>query len=123
MFAATPDFRSRLESEHRSYFYYTSACSFLKDWLARKHSVMPLPLLTKAHNEELLRSIHSAHQCAYPWDAVSRVTDDLITFIVQEARKQSLMERELIKAFVTILEICQQHPDCDPAKRLANDET
>ncbi len=53
----------------------------------------------------------------------TRIHDALITLIVQEARKKSLMERELIKAFVTILEICQQHPDCDPVRRLANNGT
>ncbi len=123
VFAATPDFRAKLQSEERAYLYHPSSASFVKSWLGGKQCVMPLSALTKAHNEELLRSIRTIHECAYTWDAKPRVTDQLITVIVQEARKHSLMERELIKAFVTILEICQQHPQCDPARRLADQQT
>jgi len=113
-FAATPDFRSKLKSEEEAYIYSPSAASFIKKWINGKHCVLPLPRLSKSQNGELLRKLRSLHEHAFTWKAADRVTDELIAEIVQVAHNQSLTERELIKSFVTILEICQQNPDYRP---------
>ena len=112
-FATTSEFRDRLAIEFAPYDRYEGAAEFVSCWRAAKYPVHSLKKLNRKDNLELLRSVRDAHAIAYSWQAPERVSDLFVDKFFDTISQRTLTEREIIRSFVSVLEICEQSPTFD----------
>lgn len=119
-FSITPDFNSMIPRDleksvandyNRSQYRtnYLKGCQFMEKWKKKEFNILTLGKINKRHNLNLCHKLVSLHQVGYEWDASNRIGDDFISWFVDEAEKYSMPEREIIKLFISILEISQQY--------------
>jgi hypothetical protein len=124
-FAISPDFNHRIETwdykyEYRYYKdYRPEGCRFMDSWVKNGHSLIQVPKINKAQNRELCSKLRGLHENAYSWLAGERISPDFIESYIDETEKHSSLQRDIVRSFVNILDICQQHPSCNPVKELA----
>ena len=117
-FATTSEFRDRLSVEYTPYGMYGGAAAFVADWRAAKYPIHRLKKLNREDNNSLLRSIRDAHAIAYEWQATDKVGDHVIAKYLDMADGKVMTEREIVRAFVNILEICEQNPGLEPMHKI-----
>jgi hypothetical protein len=122
IFATTPDFSRRLaEDSCMSAAYggeYSVAVSFIDRWRRQCVNRLSLTRISRNENETLFLRLRDMHGYAYAWKPAERLADDLVRAFVEAGYRYALGEREIVKAFVNLLEVCHQHPFSIPAKEL-----
>jgi len=124
-FAISPDFGHRIASwdykyEYQRYKdYRPKGCGFMDSWVKNGLPLIQIPKINKGHNKELCSRLRGLHEHAYSWPASERVSLDFIESFIDEAEKRSLHQRDIVRSFVNILDVCQQHPSCDPIQELS----
>jgi hypothetical protein len=115
-FATTSEFRDRLETEYSPYARYEGAAEFVTGWLASKYPVHKLRKLSREDNSQLLRAVRDAHAIAYSWRAAEPVGDEFIERFLDSINGTVPTEREIVRGFVTILEVCEQNRPSNPTR-------
>ncbi|MFC2006545.1 BREX system ATP-binding domain-containing protein [Chloroflexota bacterium] len=124
-FAISPDFGRRIASWDYKYEYPVykdyrpDGCRFMDSWVKNGHSIIQVPKIDEAQNTELCSKLRGLHENAYSWLAGDRVSSNFIESYIDEAEKNSLLQRDIVRSFVNILDICQQHSSCNPTQELA----
>jgi len=124
-FAVTPDFGRRIENWDYQYEYryhedyYPAGCKFMEAWVGRKPNLLQIAKISTADNVDLCHKLKGLHEYAYSWSADDRISSGFIKSYIDEAERHSLLERDIVRSFVNILDICQQHPSCNPSQELS----
>jgi len=66
-----------------------------------------------------LHKLIGLHEYAYSWKSTSRLPNDFAESFLDEAEKNSLQQRDIVRSFVNLLDTCQLHPLCNPASELS----
>jgi bacteriophage exclusion system BrxC/D-like protein len=121
-FAITPDFGFKINADGENYlnykYQYAEGLKFVVKWLENDLNILQLLSISKTENLRLCCSLKILHEFAYAWSSSNRISDQFVEAFVDEAAKFSLTQREIIKSFVNILEVCQQNPSCEPCDEL-----
>jgi hypothetical protein len=119
LFAATEDFGVKIAEDVLYYSEYESTYPegyrFAKKWHARELNVLPVRNITISDNAQLLRSVRDMHAIAYRWKPAEQMVESFVDDYLEATRKAGSSQREILKWFVEILEIAQQHPNIKPA--------
>ncbi|MBA7558693.1 RNA polymerase sigma factor RpoD [subsurface metagenome] len=128
-FAVTPDFGWKIENRdypnqyhhYKGYYggYYRDGCEFMEAWVKNKPNLLQIQKISTADNRNLCHKLRGLHEYAYSWSANGRVSSAFIEYYIDEAERHSLLERGIVRSFVNILDICQQHPSCNPSQELS----
>lgn len=124
-FAISPDFGRRIAGWDYKYEYpiykdyCPDGCKFMDTWVKNGLGLFQIPKISKVYNRELCYKLRGLHEHAYSWSASDRVSLDFIESFIDEAERCSLLQRDIVRSFVNILDICEQHPSCDPAQELS----
>jgi len=126
-FAVSPDFGRKIENwdfryEYRYYKnYYLEGCQFMDAWMQKRFSILEIQKISKAENIKLLQRLCSLHEQGYSWSAENTISIEFIESYLDEAEKMLYenFERQIIRSFVNILDICEQHVTCNPAQELS----
>jgi len=128
-FAVTPDFGWKIENQdypnqyrhYKDYYggYYRDGCEFMKAWVENKPNLLQITKISTTDNVELCHKLMGLHEHAYSWSANVRISSAFIESYIDEAERHSLLERVIVRSFVNILDICQQHPSCNPSQELS----
>lgn len=124
-FAITPDFGYKIENSDYQYEYdyykgyYPDGCRFMEAWVGGKPKLLPIAKINIADNVDLCYKLKGLHEYAYSWSTDKRISSALIESFVDEAERRSLLERDIVRSFVNILDICQQHTSCNPSQELS----
>ena len=121
-FTTTGDFRERLHGEKSPYARYEGAPQFVRNWREGALAVHALKKLKPDQKLRLLHSVRQVHGIAFAWQPHERVTDDFLVRFLEQTQKAGLTEREMLKSMVTILEVCEQHQQCNPMRELFSAE-
>jgi len=118
-FSITPDFHFKIAMDDNVYnksiykYNYLKGCQFIEKWTQKGFNVLTLKSIMKHDNVNLCQKLKRIHDFGYAWDSSIRITNEFIRLFVEESENNSMHEREIIKSFITILEILQQHPNCN----------
>lgn len=124
-FAVSPDFGRRLGGWDLKYEYpickdyYPDACRFMDLWAKDGLTLVRIPKIDDAENMELCSRLTGLHEHAYSWSARDRISLDFIESFVDEAVSRSLLQRDIVRSFVNVLDVCQQHPSFNPAQEMS----
>ena len=124
-FAIVPDFTRKINDFDHGYAhrYYRSshpiACTFMDTWVSSGVNLIHIPRIDKVDNRELCYRLRAVHQQAYSWRADDKISLEFIDSFVDEADRQSFIQREIVTSFVGVLDTCQQHPRFDPLQELS----
>lgn len=122
VFAVTPDLSKKIHDDDWQYQYYKqqypNGCRFASKWMNDHFTRLEIKKISKIDNIQLCLRLRKLHEFAYSWSATERISDSFIESFIDEADRHSLLQRDIIKSFVNILEICQQNPSCHPDKEL-----
>jgi len=122
-FAVTPDFGNRIQydASYGNYYQYEyeSGCRFIKRWETDRIQRTILNSISVEDNVELCSILLGLHKSAYSWANENRIEDSFIKRYVEEVYKYTTFQREIVKIFVNILEICQQNPEMNPGLELS----
>lgn len=124
-FAITPDFNRQIEDWDYKYEYryyhkiYTSGCEFMNKWMKDRPRLLKIDKINKDNNCTLCQKVKELHEYAFSWTAHDRINSTFIESYIEEAEKAALLQREIVTSFINILDICQQHPSCNPRKELS----
>lgn len=124
-FAISPDFGHKLANWDFKYDYsyykdlYPEGCRFMSKWTSNGIDIMKIPKIDKDNNRTLLEKLKVLHEYAYSWRSFNQITLDFIESFIEEAEKNSLLQRDIIRSFVNVMDICQQHKHCNPTIELA----
>ena len=126
-FAVTPDFGDKIKNGDYQYDYYMKyyndlycdGCKFMEAWVENKPDLLQIQKISAADNRDLCHKLWRLHEYAYSWSANDRISSAFIESYIEEAERHALLERKLVRSFVNILDICQQHPPCNPIQELS----
>ncbi len=124
-FAVTPDFGHTVENRDYAYEYdhykdyYLDGCKFMETWVKNKPNLLQITKISTAENRNLCHRLRGLHEYAYSWSASGRISSAFIESYLDEAERHSLLQRDIVRSFVNILDICQQHPSCNPSQELS----
>ena len=124
-FAISPDFGHRLANWDFKYEYpshkdyYPEGCKFMGKWVSNGVDLIKIPKIGKANNKDLLYKLRGLHEYAYSWKSNDRISPNFIESFIDEAERNSLLQRDIVRSFVNVMDICQQHPSCNPALELS----
>ncbi len=123
VFASTVDFgiKVRIDSRDCADYGYPEGNRFAKRWSAEDVTLLKLKPIGQNDNCKILRMIRTMHEIAYDWSSDKVITESFIEMFVKQAKL--LPQREITRSFITILEICQQHPNCNPQAELAREQS
>ena len=91
----------------------------MKAWVENKPNLLQITKISTADNKDLCHRIMGLHEYAYSWSANGRISSAFIESYIDEAERHSLLERDIVRSFVNILDICQQHLSCNPSQELS----
>jgi hypothetical protein len=121
-FAATPDFGTKISGDREDVgnyaFQYPDGCRFIQKWHEGSLDFIRLRKLAGADFIEICKKLRHYHEAGFSWNAKGRLTDRFIERYVDHAQRLSLGTRDVIKAFVHLLEISEQHRDFDVTSSL-----
>ena len=128
-FAVTPDFGWKIENRdypnqyrhYKDYYggYYRDGCEFMEAWVENKPNLLQITKISTTDNVELCHKLMGLHEHAYSWSANVRISSAFIESYIDEAERHSLLERDIVRSFVNILDVCQQHSSCNPSQELS----
>lgn len=123
MFAMTPDFGSKVCTDHEYRLQYSEdypdACRFLQKWVESRVDVITLRRLSREDVLNLCRHLRACHEIAFSWKTNGRFSDAFLEVFLSKGERFGLGLRETIKAFVDLLEVAQQYPTVDVAHALS----
>jgi len=124
-FAVSPDFGHRLANWDFKYEYLIykdycpEGCKFMGKWANNGVAIIKIPKINKVNNRDLLCKLRGLHEYAYSWNTNTKISNNFIESFIEEAERNSLLQREIVRSFVNVMDICQQHPPCNPATELS----
>lgn len=124
-FAVSPDFGHRVADWDFRYEYpiykdyCPEGCKFMDKWVNNGLGLIKIPKISKVENRRLCYKLKCLHEYAYSWSASDRISLDFIESFIDEAERCSSLQRDIVRSFVNILELCQQHPSCKPSQELS----
>jgi hypothetical protein len=124
-FAVSPDFGHRVADWDFKYEYpiykdyYPEGCKFMDKWVNNGLGLIKIPKVSKGENRELCYKLRCLHEYTYSWSASDRISLDFIESFIDEAERCSALQRDIVRSFVNILDLCQQHPSCNPSQELS----
>jgi hypothetical protein len=115
--AATPDFGIKLESDRVIAEYYANrypeGFRFIQKWRTSSVESLSLSQLRGIDKMSLCQLLRRNHEEAFMWDMAGRFSDELIQAFIRETERLGMGMREVVKAFVHLLEIAEQHRSTD----------
>lgn len=124
-FAVTPDFGRKIENWDYQYEYgyykkyYADGCKFIEGWVEEKPNLLEITRISADDNCGLCNKLRNLHEHAYSWSANNKISPAFVKAYIDEAERHSLLQREIVRSFVNILDVCQQHPSCNPGQELS----
>lgn len=124
-FATTPDFAGRVASdevERRGYVsQYPAGYRFIAKWQEGAIDRVQLRHLKMADWVALCRHLREIHEEAYGWSVGGRLSDDALRVFVNETARLNMENRDVVKVFVHLLEVAEQHGGADVGAMLRGD--
>ncbi len=121
-FAVTPDFGNKLLSDraHANEYAaeYSGAVRFVQKWHESSLDVVRLRKLERADFLELCGCLRNLHADAYGDSGYRRFSDKFLGRFVDNAQRNNLGVREVVRSFVHCLEVADQHREVDVAGAL-----
>jgi hypothetical protein len=123
LFGVTPDFDKKIQDDDEDWhdYYletYSEGCSFMKKWMNNSYDEMTIEMAPKDENIRFCKKLRDVHALAYSWAAKVKISDSFIQDFIYIHYARNSTQREIVRSFVDILEICQQHPSCHPSELL-----
>jgi hypothetical protein len=123
LFGVTPDFDKKIQDDDEDWhdYYletYSEGCSFMKKWMSNSYHKRTVRMASKDENISFCMKLRDFHELAYSWVAKATISDSFIQDFMGIHYNRNSTQREIVKSFVDILEICQQHPSCHPSELL-----
>lgn len=116
-FAATPDFGMKLVSDRIYQEYYASeyadGCRFIQKWHEASVDLMQLRKLNRSDVVNLCKRLRGYHEEAFMWNVNERFSDKFLEGFVNDTERLNMGIRDVIKAFVHLLEIAEQYRCAD----------
>lgn len=112
VFAGTPDFGSMVLQDHdngRCAREYPEGGRFSQKWREGSLSTLSLPPVSRGDLVVLCTHLAKLHAVAYGWGASSWNDPALANAFLVEAEMAGLGMRDLVRAFVHLLEVAEQH--------------
>ncbi|MDP2729714.1 MAG: DUF2791 family P-loop domain-containing protein, partial [Dehalococcoidales bacterium] len=91
----------------------------MRKWVSNGIGLIKISKVGKANNRELLYKLRGLHEHAYSWKSNDRISLNFIDSFIDEAEKNSLLQRDIVRSFVNVMDVCHQHPSCNPASELS----
>src|ERR1044071_730825 len=117
VFAATPDFGNKLELDRISKAIYAGeypeGWRFIQKWCASSVESIFLRKLGRNDAVNLCRHIRCNHEEAFMWSMDGQFSDEFLHAFVGETERLNMSIREMVKAFVYLLEVAEQHRSAD----------
>jgi hypothetical protein len=113
-FAATPDFGLKIESDriHRDHYAveYPDGCRFIQKWHESSVDLVRLRQISRSEVADLCKRLCTYHEQAFSWDSGGRFSYNFIGRFLDQAERLNMGIREVVRSFVHLLDICEQHP-------------
>lgn len=118
LFATTEDLGAKIANDvvfHAQYEReYAEGYQFAKKWRAKELNFLPVKAVMKHENITLLMRLRDIHALAYEWQPADQISERFIDDYLDVAVRSGSSQREIVKWFVEILEMVQQHPQIKP---------
>lgn len=122
LFGVTPDFDKKIQDDQGWYDWYLQTypegCSFIEKWMNSSYHRMRLKMVSKDENISFCMKLRDLHSLAYSWKTKVTISNSFIQDFIYIHYNRNSTQREIVKSFVDILEICQQNPYCHPSQLL-----
>lgn len=114
VFAATPDFTSRLleDKEHLDWYRaeYEQGCRFIQKWMESTVFALRLGNLSRKEKLRYGQFLRASHGIAYGWAPNQRLPDEVLERMIDVSSRSDMSIREVVKGLVQLLDVLQQEP-------------